>query len=67
MSTETKRWLVSTAVTFAAGFFGVLVLNIDSLDLASLQSGALAGVLFAAVRAGVKAAAELFLAWYANK
>lgn len=61
------RYLWSTLVTFAAGAAIVIVPQLNDLTLESIKSGALAGVIFAAVRAGVKSVLELFLTWYASK
>lgn len=59
-----KRYLVSAAVTFAAGFALSLIADIDKLTLESLADGTLVGVIFAGVRTGVKLVAEAFVAWY---
>lgn len=56
-----KKYLVSSLITFFTGFALVLVAQVDSLTLSSLGSGALAGLIFAGTRAGVKAVAEYFL------
>ena len=67
MSENTKRWLISTGVTFAAGFAVAVLPQIDTLSLESLRDGALVGVLFAGVRAGVKAILEALVAWYSQR
>lgn len=67
MNPNTKRWLVSTGVTFLAGFAIAVLPKIDTLSLSSLGDGALVGVVFAGVRAGVKAALEAFIAWYSQR
>lgn len=67
MNPNAKRWLISTGVTFAAGFAIAVIPQLDSLELSSLKDGALVGVIFAGVRAGVKAALEAFVAWYSSK
>jgi hypothetical protein len=56
-----KRYLISSLVTFLTGFALVLVAQIDSLSLESFKDGALAGVLFSALRAGIKGVLEYFL------
>ena len=62
MKDLTRRYFVSTFVTFLTGFGIVIVADIDSLTLQSFQDGTFIGVLFAAVRAGFKAVIEAFLA-----
>lgn len=62
-----KRYLVSSLLTFIAGFCLVFVNEIDNLSLEAVKDGALIGVLFVSVRAGVKALVEGFLFWYTNK
>ena len=59
-----KRYLISTAVTFTAGFAIALIPNLDNITLENIGTGALAGVVFAALRAGVKAVLEGFVSWY---
>lgn len=67
MSENTKRWLISSGVTFLAGFALVLVAELDNLTLSSLGNGAAVGVVFTGVRAGFKAVLESFLVWYSNR
>ena len=64
---EVKRWAISSLITFLAGFALVILPSLDTLNLADLQGGALIGLLFAGVRAGVKAVLESFIAWYSTK
>lgn len=61
LSKTQKKWLVSSLVTFVTGFGMVLLSEIDNLTLASFSDGTYMGVLFLAVRAGVKAVLEYFL------
>jgi hypothetical protein len=61
-----KRWALSTLVTFLTGFCMVLVAQIDQITLASFADGTFVGIVFAAVRAGVKGVMELYLASRAN-
>ncbi len=56
-----KRYLVSSLITFASAFGVVVLASIDSLTMESIQSGAIASLLFTALRAGVKAVLELFV------
>jgi hypothetical protein len=67
MTKETlKRWIISTFVTFFAGFAIVFLGQIDNLTLDSLRDGTLVGLTFAGIRAGVKLLLELFVVWYNN-
>jgi len=59
-----KRYGISIAVTFFAGFALAIVPNIDSLTLDSLKDGTLVGLIFAGARTGIKFVLEAFLAWY---
>jgi len=67
MSDTVKRYLVSSLVTFLTGVALVLVSEIDNITLEALKDGSLVGVLFVAVRAGVKMVLELFLSQFATK
>ena len=58
-----RRYALSTIVTFLTGFAIVIVGEIDSLTIDAFKDGTLVGLLFAAVRAGLKAAIEMFLAY----
>ena len=59
-----KRYAISIAVTFFAGFALAIVPNIDALTLASFKDGTLVGLIFAGFRTGIKFVLEAFLAWY---
>ena len=63
MNETTRRWLISTGVTFATGFCLVLVAEIDNITLESFRDGSIVGIAFTAVRSGIKASIEAFLAW----
>jgi len=56
-----KDFLVSTAITFVTGVAVVLLTDIDRLTLQSFETGAWIGVLFAAVRAGIKGVLQLII------
>lgn len=62
-----KRYLISSLVTFAAGFAFVFVAGIDAFSVESAKNGALLGLIMAASRAGLKAVLEGFLYWHANR
>lgn len=64
MSETVKRYLISTAITFVAGFAIALIPSLDNITLENIGTGALAGVVFAALRAGLKAVLEGFVSWY---
>jgi len=53
-SEDTKRYLVSSALTFFAGFALVLSQELPSLSYQAFQDGALVGIIFTAVRTGIK-------------
>lgn len=57
-----ERYLWSSAVTFLAGLLMVLLDNWGQFTLDSFKDGSFLGALFVAVRAGVKAVFELWLA-----
>lgn len=44
----------------------VILPQIDDITLESMRGGALIGVLFTGVRAGMKALIESFIAWYST-
>lgn len=57
-----KRYLISSGVTFITAFCVVLLANIDSLTLESFKDGAFIGIMFTALRAGVKGLLEFIVA-----
>ena len=61
MNKTTKKYVISSLLTFATGFALVILPVIDSITLESVQSGAIVGVLFVALRAGFKALLEMFV------
>jgi hypothetical protein len=61
MSTTTKKWLISSLVTFLTGFGIVFVSQIDTITLESFKDGTLVALLFVGVRAGIKVVIEYFL------
>ncbi|MBI4128624.1 MAG: hypothetical protein HY460_01115 [Parcubacteria group bacterium] len=61
ISEDTKRWLVSSIVTFLATFLVALGTNIGNLGTEAVTSSALAGIVLLAVRAGIKAVTEALL------
>jgi len=62
-----RRWILSSAVTFLAGFSIVLLAQWEDITLASFQTGSIVGIIFLAVRAGFKALLEGFLLWWNNR
>lgn len=62
-----KRYLISSAVTFATSFIVVLLAEIDTFTVESLKDGAIIGVLFTASRAGIKGILELSLLHLSEK
>lgn len=61
LSPNVKRWLISSGLTFISGFAIAMLSVIDQITLETVRNGAVVGVLFAAVRAGLKAALELWV------
>jgi len=62
-----KRWITSTIITFFSGFCFVLLAKIDSINVYTLETGAYAGIIVAAIRAGLKAVVEAYLLKYPQK
>jgi preprotein translocase subunit SecF len=56
-----KRYVISSLVTFSAAFGLVILGEIDNITLETLGTGLVTGVLFSAVRAGVKGILEYWL------
>lgn len=62
-----KRYLISSLVSFLAGFCSILLVNIDNVTIDSFKDGTLVGIIFLAVRMGLKGLIEWFLATFINK
>lgn len=62
-----QDWIKSSIITFVAGFAMVVVPQINTITLDSLDKGVLVGLLFAGVRMGIKMVLEAFLLWYTHK
>ena len=58
MSQTTKKYIVSSLITFVAGFFLAIYPLINDLTLEGLKDGAIFAVLFTGLRAGIKALIE---------
>lgn len=58
--------LKSFIITFVVAFAMVFVADIDKLTLATLNEGALFGLIFAGVRAGVKAILQFVITKYSS-
>jgi len=67
IKSTTKRYILSSAVTFVGAFSATLLMQIDSIELSSFSDGAIVAVLFTAIRAGVKALLELTVSKYGKK
>lgn len=61
VSETTYRYVISTAITFAAGFLMVVTPEVQQLSVDALQDGTVVGIILAGVRAGLKAVAEAFI------
>lgn len=60
---NTKRWLISSAVTFVSGFSIAMLSVIDDITLETVRNGAVVAVVFTAIRAGLKGLLELWGAY----
>lgn len=67
LSEHWKRYLVSSGVTFAAGFIAAVLPLIGDLSLVDVQNGALLGILLAGLRGAVKLLFEAYMGWYAKR
>ncbi len=67
MNKTVKRYIISSLVTFVAGFALAVVPIIGDITLQSFTNGAIVGVIFVGIRTGTKAVLESFLVWYAQK
>lgn len=61
LSPKSKRYIISSIITFGTAFLTVILANIDHVTVSSLSDGVFAGVVFTAVRAGAKALIEYAL------
>lgn len=61
MSKKTQKWLISSVVTFFTAFAIATLPLIDNISIETIKNGAIVGVVFAGVRAGVKALFEFFI------
>lgn len=62
MSAKTREYIKSSVITFVTGFCLVFIAQIDHITLETVTSGAVLSTIFVAVRAGIKALMEAFLA-----
>jgi len=58
MTQTHKQWILSTIISFVTGFAVVLLTEIDSITVETIETGAWIGIMIACVRAGVKAVLE---------
>lgn len=61
-----KEHLKSFVITFVAGFAMVLVADIDNVSLETIKDGSSIGLLFGAIRAGVKAVLQLVITRFSS-
>jgi len=62
-----KRYLISSVVTFLAGFCIAVIPMLDSFSIHDLTTSTVVGILAVGMRAGIKVLMETFLAWYSTK
>lgn len=72
MSKLTKNFswnkeIKSFVITFLVTFFMIIHSQIDNFTLEAFKNGAYWGVIFGAVRAGLKAVIELFIAMFSKE
>ena len=58
MKTTTKKYVVSSLVTFIAAFAIAIYPMLNNLTLDNMTDGVIVAVIFAGVRAGIKALIE---------
>lgn len=58
MSDTTKRYIVSSIVTFIAGFALAIYPLLNDISIETLTKASIGGLLFAGTRAGIKALIE---------
>lgn len=57
-----KRHIISALITFVTAFAFTLLPHVDTISLESIKDGSVVGILFVALRAGIKGLLEMFLA-----
>jgi len=62
-----KRYAISSAITFLAGFLIAFYPEIGNITLGSFKDGSFVGIVFVCFRAGVKALVEVSIALLTNK
>ena len=63
MNKTLKRYLISSAETFATGFAIVLIPQMETITLESFRDGSVVGILFVSTRMGIKMLLEVFISW----
>jgi len=61
LNKTTKKYVISSLVTFVSAFVMTVLPFIDTLKLEDVQTGAVISILFTGIRAGVKALLELLV------
>ena len=64
MTVKTKKWLISSLVTFLTGFFVVVTPMLEQLNIETLGWATVSGVLFAGLRGGIKYLTEYLIKLY---
>lgn len=67
MSETTKRYIVSSTVTFISAFSLYFITVIDDITIETVSSGAIISMIFVGIRAGIKALLESFIHWEQNE
>lgn len=58
ISKTTKKYVLSSIITFLTAFSLAVLPHIDTVTPETVKAGALGGIIFAGVRAGIKAILE---------
>lgn len=66
MNAKTKKWLISSGVTFLTGFLVVITPMLDNINEQTLSWATVSGIVFAGLRGGIKYFTE-YLIEYFNK
>jgi len=67
ISPKVQEHIKSAVITFTTGVALVVLPQITTLSLDSIENGALAGLLLAGVRMGIKMLADLIITWISPK
>lgn len=61
-----QDYVRSSFITFLAGVAFEIAPLLDNITLHDVQDGAILGILFVAVRGGIRAVVQAFIGWYSK-